>query len=330
MLVVWNTYYGDVVRACLRTRPIAEGEFLSQCRALADACGVPQPRFERIDLGGGVIANAVALPSLAHVFGALHRYAAGQIRPAGAPGHLRARARAFRALQPWLPPPVESRHLFAHRAWRGLHARRPNHRPRFGTCCPPFSGSPRSSCPLAMRARGRQRQETACDLRAVELTGDADALVRGLTKLYTVARMPRRTEQQAERSATHPSLARRIRDIRKAAGVAPVTLGGGAQLHERRRPHRRHLRRRGAALGGARRRDAQHQLRQSDRAASRCQGAPRFPPRRARRGARRWEMSLADSDVARLQAVLDVVDGRLADPPRAAASFTRAFRGSSS
>ena len=27
-------------------------------------------------------------------------------------------------------------------------------------------------------------------------------------------------------------------------------------------------------------------------------------------------MSLADSDVARLQAVLDVVDGRLADPPR--------------
>ena len=32
--------------------------------------------------------------------------------------------------------------------------------------------------------------------------------------------------------------------------------------------------------------------------------------------AKRWEMSLADSDVARLQAVLDIVDGRLADPPR--------------
>ena len=53
-----------MARFCLRTRPIAEGEFLSRCRALADACGVPQPRFERIDLGGGVIANALALPSL--------------------------------------------------------------------------------------------------------------------------------------------------------------------------------------------------------------------------------------------------------------------------
>ena len=32
--------------------------------------------------------------------------------------------------------------------------------------------------------------------------------------------------------------------------------------------------------------------------------------------ARRWEMGLAGADIARLQAVLDVVDGRLADPPR--------------
>ena len=64
VLVLWNIHSADVVRFCLRTRPIAEGEFLSRCRALADACGVPQPRFERIDLGGGVIANALALPSL--------------------------------------------------------------------------------------------------------------------------------------------------------------------------------------------------------------------------------------------------------------------------
>ena len=64
VLVLWHIHSADVVRVCLRTRPIAEGEFLSRCRALADACGVPQPRFERIDLGGGVIANALALPSL--------------------------------------------------------------------------------------------------------------------------------------------------------------------------------------------------------------------------------------------------------------------------
>ena len=60
LLVLWNIRYADVVRLCLRTRPIAEGEFVVRCRALADACGVPQPRFERIDLAGGVIANARA------------------------------------------------------------------------------------------------------------------------------------------------------------------------------------------------------------------------------------------------------------------------------
>lgn len=37
---------------------------------------------------------------------------------------------------------------------------------------------------VAMRARHKQRQETICDLRAVELTGDADGLIRGLTKLH--------------------------------------------------------------------------------------------------------------------------------------------------
>ena len=169
---------------------------------------------------------------------------------------------------------------------------------------------------MAMRARDKQRQETTCDLRAVELTGDADALVRGLTRLYTIARIPRRTEQQRERSATHPSLARRIRDIRKAAGVAPVALGGGQSFT--------------SADGGIvvtfedallrwEERDAvTHSLSYTHLTELRVDARPGRASRLVAIGAaaRRWEMGLAGADVARLQGVLDLVDGRLADPPR--------------
>ena len=72
-------------------------------------------------------------------------------------------------------------------------------------------------------ARGQRRHrthETECDLRAVDLTGDADAVIRGLTKIHALSRMPRRFSQEFERAATHPSLARRIQAIRAHASVA--------------------------------------------------------------------------------------------------------------
>jgi Zn-dependent protease with chaperone function len=71
---------------------------------------------------------------------------------------------------------------------------------------------------LRRRVQGRQ-QETASDLRSVELGGDPEALAQGLTKLYTFARLPRRWAASIERRATHPSLARRIQAIRRAAGL---------------------------------------------------------------------------------------------------------------
>src|SRR6185436_4049018 len=73
-------------------------------------------------------------------------------------------------------------------------------------------------------ASRRQKNETASDLRAVALTGDAEALARALIALHTIARVPRRWGQERERQSTHPSLARRIRDIRASAGVAAATL----------------------------------------------------------------------------------------------------------
>jgi len=68
---------------------------------------------------------------------------------------------------------------------------------------------------LALRAQRMQPKETEADLRAVDLCGNAEALISGLTHVYTVNHIPRRWSTQTEERATHPSLARRIADIRR-------------------------------------------------------------------------------------------------------------------
>ena len=65
-----------------------------------------------------------------------------------------------------------------------------------------------------LRARRMQAHETDADLRAIELCGDPDALIRGLIRIYEINNIPRRWSSVTEERATHPSLARRIRTIR--------------------------------------------------------------------------------------------------------------------
>jgi Zn-dependent protease with chaperone function len=84
---------------------------------------------------------------------------------------------------------------------------------------------------LLRRAAKSQQHETESDLRAAELSGDSEALVRGLVKLHLHARIPRRYAVDMERAASHPSLVRRIQAIRAGsvpAGSAPAdgALGG--------------------------------------------------------------------------------------------------------
>jgi len=68
---------------------------------------------------------------------------------------------------------------------------------------------------FALRARRMQPKETEADLRAVELCENPEALISGLTRVYTTNRVPRRWSAKAEEHATHPSLAKRIADIRR-------------------------------------------------------------------------------------------------------------------
>jgi hypothetical protein len=164
---------------------------------------------------------------------------------------------------------------------------------------------------MILRARHRQQNETASDLRALALTGDAEALIRALSKTYALLRLPRRWDTELERHASHPSLARRIQAIRTAAGTAPATLGDTATF--------------AAADGRSSVTFHDDRLLWSDGSSSssidyghvtmlrvdaRTAGNPRLI---AVDGAsRRWEIVLVPDDVARAQATLDIVDSRLA------------------
>ena len=79
---------------------------------------------------------------------------------------------------------------------------------------------------LATMASRSQANETASDLRAVELTGDADALIDALTKLHVHLRLPRQWPHEVETSISHPSLARRVKAIRERAQASAPSLRG--------------------------------------------------------------------------------------------------------
>ena len=80
----------------------------------------------------------------------------------------------------------------------------------------------------------QKAHEAESDERALTLCGDAEALVRALVKLTVLNALPRRWGLDFERACSHPSLARRIQLVRRAAGIVtpplerPVEVAAGA------------------------------------------------------------------------------------------------------
>lgn len=182
----------------------------------------------------------------------------------------------------------------------------------------------------------RRVAETASDLRALALSGNVDALISGLTKLHDYSRVPRRWPHSLEQAATHPSLARRIQALREAAGrtpASPVTArftvvrsvtegvviafdGDRAYWFEgvsRDTPPELQVLRDAASSYRAAAYGDLTELRVSVVEAGRALEA------RDRDG-RSWRVPIAPNDVAAIQAVLDMVDGKLGKPPSAVAA----------
>ena len=179
---------------------------------------------------------------------------------------------------------------------------------------------------MAWRVRDRQQHEPESDLRAVGLTGDPDALARAITKIDAYAHLPRRVDAEHEQQASHPSLARRIKAIRSATpGERPPVaanatfLAADGSIEVTFADARLEWREGDAAL---------HSLSYSHLTELRLHARPSGPTRLlvVERSGRRWDMPLADGDAARAQAVLDLVDGQLAESAASANLWPAAQR----
>lgn len=325
LLLAWSERFAEVTRFLLQVRPISDPAMLERFEALARRSTAPMPRFDCMDLKGGVLVNAFALPSLrrasaiftdtllarlepeetvaicAHEIAHLEHYDARRLR------RFRRVNRALIAVAGTITP-VASAVSFGGREMLWILW--------------PLA----VLCALIWRAKDRQKNETISDQRAVALTGDAEALARGLIKLYAWGRVPRRVGLDHEQRATHPSLARRIRDIRSAAGVPPpqpasvetfTSADGAARV----------------AFEPARLRwmdgDAsEHAIAYAGLAELRVDAKGTATPRLVviDRGGHKWNMPLAAGDVGRVQVALDAVDGLLvhqARPFRVSPALTR-------
>ena len=325
LIVLGNLRATSFPRRMMRSRPVDHPALVAKFADLVEAAGLPMPRFERIDLHGGVLANAVALPSLrgSAVLVSetlLDRLETDEVLAIAAHelAHLehfnRKRLRRM-AMTTWVFSVIAIALPFALL--------------RFAPGVPGWL-IPLWAVPLvvslALRAHDRQQQETASDLRAVALTGNPDALVRALTKIHVIARVPRRLDAEIERHATHPSLARRIQAIRSAAGTPAATLTEAAPFAAP------------TGVSSVTFHDDRLVWRESESSAHSIGYADleelRVRPARAGaaelvaldRGGRQWEMPLASQDLARAQSVLDIVDTRLSKPidrPRVSPLITR-------
>lgn len=319
VLLVWNARYAEAFRWLMRARPIADPALVGRFTAMAQASSAQLPRFEVVPLDGGAVANAIAMPSRRQpsvIFTETLLTRLDRDEIAAICAHELAHLEHFN------PRYLKRIDIVNHALIAAA---------LILTIVPRFLGWDSSLLPtaiwvvlvviaMAWRARDRQKNETASDLRAIALCGDAEALARGLIKLHVFARLPRRMGGEVERHATHPSLARRIQDIRSAAGSPPAALGEAAVF--------------AAATGAASVTFLQDRLQwKESELATHTLGYGYLSELRlstttkqgpvllaVERGGRKWELALVPADVARLQAVLDVIDTQLG-PPAAAQSI---------
>ncbi|MDH4062779.1 MAG: M48 family metalloprotease, partial [Acidobacteriota bacterium] len=64
VLLSWNERFADVLRFAARARPVDRPDLLVRFEALVARTQLATPRFDEVPLRGGVVANALALPSV--------------------------------------------------------------------------------------------------------------------------------------------------------------------------------------------------------------------------------------------------------------------------
>ena len=312
VLGAWSAAYGRVFSAIMRGKAVTDPPVQARFDSLVRQCGLRNVVLEQVDMRGGVFANAVALPSITHP---LVLMTSTLVERLDADETAAILAHELAHIEQYNPRVLRA---MARTTWALIAA---------GAVLAPLARltMPQDRGPLSMlwpaavvvtlavRARHRQKRETESDVRAVELTGNADALIRALTKLHAFARIPRRWDTDVEQHASHPSLARRIQAIHQAAGSASAPLAGPASFAaadgtrsitfhadrlEFNEPAGSHAMAYGLLMT----------LRIEARTAAPCLVA-------VDASRRRWTLALQPADLARAQATLDAVDSRLGTAP---------------
>jgi Zn-dependent protease with chaperone function len=309
-LILLATYQTEWARWLIGARPVADEAIRLRFDRLVAAAGLAAPYFECVDLRGGIVANAIALPSLRRsavlVTGPLlERLDADETDAicahelAHIEFHNTRRLRRVRLI---------SRTLVVGGALLTplVHAVAPS---VAWLACIAWPAT--VMIVMLLLVRDRQQHETASDLRAVALTGNPEALVRALVKLHAIARVPRRWDANLERHHSHPSLKRRIQSIRAAAGTPPAALGDTAVFESADGASRAVFGTDGIEwIEGT---SASYRLRY-DRLGDLRVVAPHGRETSlvaADRTGHRWQMPIRADDVPRIQAVLDIVEARV-------------------
>ena len=222
VLLLWNEHYGRILRVILRTKPITTPSLVDRFNAIIAKTTVAPPDVEYVDMRGGTLVNALAVPqskrpAVLFTSSLLERFDDDEVEAifAHEVAHLEFYDPAF--LKRWR---VIGLLMILSTVFI---------RPLVQSVAPSYEGA-LVIWPIVvllfMAARGghKQKHETESDLRSAALTGNPEVMVRALIKLYEMMKMPRRLDPAIEVRASHPSLARRIQAIRAASGSIAAAL----------------------------------------------------------------------------------------------------------
>ena len=177
LLLLWNEQYGRILRFLMRAQPIARPGLLDRFRAVVASAKIPEPTIEFVDMRGGVLVNAIALPDterpgVLFTSSLLDRLEEPEVAAifAHEVAHLEHFNRAFLRKYRWLGwalvvVAVTISPLLRNYAPDAEWVTRLWPLVVFGY--------------LAILTTSRQKHETESDLRAVVLSGDPESLISG-------------------------------------------------------------------------------------------------------------------------------------------------------